>query len=157
MLDVIHAHLQEKHENIWPEGLAIILKGNCDFSNTDGPCHQKTWCRTDYHARPTNKFRSLYLLLRYGFFRTTYEQASRDDFFKIPKPRTDSPLSLLSDKLSNFKALKLPSSDGTGPAHATEALNKNRRLDLRICQLKSNDRLRRWRIQCLDYKIAHRV
>ena len=75
----------------------------------------------------------------------------------IPKPCTGSPLRRLQVKLSVCKALNLPRSDGTDPAHATDALDKNIRLGLKKYQSKSNDRLRRGRIQCLDYQIAHHV
>ena len=67
-----------------------------------------------------------------------YEQASRYDFFKIANPRKHSPLSSLSLKSRCCKALNLPRSGGIVPAHATDALNKNIRLDLKINQSNSN-------------------
>ena len=81
--------------------------------------------------------RSLYFLSRNRLFRTTYEQVSRDDFFKIPKPRINSPLSLFLAKPRFFSIslnirLKILLPGGIAPAHATEALNKNIRLDLKI-------------------------
>ena len=65
-------------------GLCNRFAGNCDFSiNRRTMPPEKTWCRTDYHARPIKSCRSLYLILRDGFSRTTYEQASSDDFSRF--------------------------------------------------------------------------
>ena len=139
MLDGIHAHHQDMHENIWPEGFAIFFLGIAFFQSTDEPCRQKT-----HGAGPITtpdqctKCRSLYFLSRSRLFRTAYEQASRDDSFKIANPRIDSPLSWLTLKSRLRKALNLPRSGGIAPAHTTDALNKNIRLDLKINQSNSN-------------------
>ena len=99
---------------------------------------ENTWCRTDHHARPIHKLPFIVFLIKKSIIRTAYEQASRDDFFKIPNPCVDSPLSWLTLKSRLRKALNLPRSGGIAPAHATDALNKNIRLDLKINQSKSN-------------------
>ena len=124
MPDGIHAHHQDVHENIWLEGFAIVFLGIALFQSTDEPCRQKT-----HGAGPISRNR---------IFRTAYEQASRDDFFKIPNPRINSPLSLLILKSRLRKALNSPRSGGIAPAHATDALNKNISLDLKINQSTSN-------------------
>ena len=138
MLDGIHAHHQDMHENIWPEGFAIVLLGIAIFQSTDEPCRQKR-----HGAGPITtpdqytNCRSLYFLSRNRLFRTAYEQASRDDF-KIPNPCINSPFSWLWLKSRLCKALNLPRSGGIAPAHATDALNKNIRFDLEINQSNSN-------------------
>ena len=138
-LDGIHAHDQDMHGNIWPEGFAIVLLGIACFQSKDEPCCQKT-----HGAGPITtpnqctNCRSLYFLSRNRLFRTAFEQASRDDFFKIPNPRINSPLSWLRFKPRLCKALNLPRSGGIAPAHATEASNKNIRLDLKIDQSNGN-------------------
>ena len=120
-------------------GLCVRFKGNAIFQSTDEPCRQKT-----HGAGPITTpdqyttCRSLYFLSRNRLFRTAYEQASRDDFFKIPNPRINSPLSWLELNARLCKALNLPRADGITPAHATDALNKNIRLDLKINQSNSN-------------------
>ena len=80
----------------------------------------------DRLPRPTNKKVAVYCISYQEIDtveRRINKQASRDDF-KIPKPCTGSPLRRLQVKLSVCKALSLPRSDGTDPAHATDALDK---------------------------------
>ena len=120
-------------------GLCDRFVGNCVFQSTDEPCRQKT-----HGAGPITtpdqytNCRLLHFLSRNRLFRTAYEQASRDDFFKIPNPRIDSPSSWFGLKSRFCKALNLPRSGGIAPAHATDALNKYIRLDLKINQSNNN-------------------
>ena len=85
----------------------------------------------DRSPRPTNAQIAVHCISYQGIDYFERRMNKRVDF-KIPNPRINSPLSLFQPKSRCCKALNLPRSGGIAPAHATDALNKNIRLDLKI-------------------------
>ena len=63
MLDVIHAHHQDMHENILARRLCDLFVRNVDFSiNRRTMPPENAWCRTDHHVQLLNMLQFIVFL-----------------------------------------------------------------------------------------------